>query len=137
MARKAGIGRAEMDILRFIANNPPATVRAVADHIAETKGQTRTTALNVMERLREKGLLIREKADDGVFRYAPAESKAQMFEGIVRNFVDEALGGSLQPFVAYLARAPKKQISDADLADLKRLVSELEAEKLQEEGGIE
>ena len=131
MTRKAGVGRAEMDILRWIADNAPATVRQTADHLAETKGQTRTTALNVMERLREKGYLVREQ-NDGVYQYSPAQPKASLFEGLVRDFVDEALGGSLQPFVAYLAREPR-QVSDSDLQELKKLVESLEAERGKKE----
>ena len=131
MTRKAGVGRAEMDILRWIADNAPATVRQTADHLAETKGQTRTTALNVMERLREKGYLVREQ-NDGVYQYSPAQPKASLFEGLVRDFVDQALGGSLQPFVAYLAREPR-QVSDSDLQELKKLVESLEAERAKEE----
>ena len=130
MARKTGIGRAEMDILRFIGNHHPATVRQVADYLAEAKGQTRTTALNVMERLREKGHLAREKGEDGVYRYLPSVPKAQLMESLVRDFVNEALGGSLQPFVAYLAQTPK-QISDAEIDTLKRLVQTLEAQKAE------
>ncbi len=61
------IGRAEMDILRYITDHHPVTVRQVADHVSETKGLVRTTVLNVMERLRQKGYLARKKAD-GVFQ---------------------------------------------------------------------
>ena len=131
MTRKAGVGRAEMDILRWIADNAPTTVRQVADYLAEAKGQTRTTALNVMERLREKGYLVREQ-NDGVYQYSPAQPKASLFEGLVSDFVDQALGGSLQPFVAYLAREPR-QVSDSDLQELKKLVESLEAERGKEE----
>ena len=131
MTRKAGVGRAEMDILRWIADNAPATVRQTADHLAETKGQTRTTALNVMERLREKGYLVRALTA-GVYQYSPSQPKARLFEGLVSDFVDQALGGSLQPFVAYLARE-SRQVSDSDLQELKKLVESLEAERGKEE----
>src|SRR5687767_2968797 len=42
---RPNIGHAEMDVLRFVAEHHPVTVRDVADHVAETKGHTRTTAL--------------------------------------------------------------------------------------------
>lgn len=131
MARKAGIGHAEMDILRFITKQKTATIREVGEFLAETKGHTRTTALNLMERLREKGHLSREKGEDGIYRYAPSVPKSQLLEGLVRDFVQDALEGSLQPFMAFLARQPE-QVSDADLAEMKQLVQVLE-EKRQEE----
>ena len=65
------IGRAEMEILRYISDHHPVSVREVADHVCASKGQVRTTALNVMERLREKGYLKRRKAN-GIFQYSPA-----------------------------------------------------------------
>src|SRR5437870_3996227 len=60
MRRKEKTGQAQLEILRYIQDHHPVTVRQVADHVAEARGLTRTTALNVMERLREKGYLTRE-----------------------------------------------------------------------------
>jgi predicted transcriptional regulator len=121
-----------MDVLRYVAEHSAVTVRDVANFLAETKGHTRTTALNVMERLREKGYLIRERSSDGdAYRYATMVPKTQLFADLVQDFVKESLGGSLQPFVAYLAREPEN-VSDADLAELKRLVGELEGQRGEE-----
>lgn len=124
MARKASVGRAESEVLRYVADRSPATVREVADHFAETKGLTKTTILNVMERLREKGFLIREPGEGG-FRYSPAQPKGKMMRDLVKDFVDEMLGGSLEPFTAYLADKPR--IDDAELARLKEVIAQLEA----------
>jgi len=128
MGRKAGIGKAEMEVLHFIADRQSATVREVADYLAETKGHTRTTALNIMERLREKGHLAREKGEGGVYRYSPSIPRAQLLEGLVRDFVHEALGGSLHPFMAYLSRRPER-VSDADLEEMRQLVCALEEQR--------
>jgi predicted transcriptional regulator len=120
-----------MDVLRYIADHHPTTVREVADFLAEAKGHTRTTALNVMERLREKGFLTRDKSENGLYQYAPSVPKAQLLQGLVRDFVDDALGGSLQPFVAYLAQEAE-QVSDEDLDDLKRLVQALDQKRKED-----
>ena len=131
MGRKpgAGIGRAEMEILRYIAEHQPVTVREVADFLAQTKGQTRTTALNMMERLREKGHLVREKTD-GIFQYRPSIPKEDLMRGVVRDFVRESLGGTVQPFVAYLAE--EATVTEGELDELKRLVAALEKRKEEE-----
>jgi predicted transcriptional regulator len=123
-----------MEILRFIAEHSPVTVREVADFLARTKGQTRTTALNVMERLREKGHLVREKPN-GIFRYRPSLPREDMMRGVVRDFVRESLGGTVQPFVAYLAE--EATVNNDDLEELKRLVAALEQRKENETGGQE
>ena len=122
MAEPEKIGRAQLDVLRFVQDHHPATVRQVAEYLAETRGLTRTTALNVMERLREKGHLVREHVD-GVYRYSPAQPKPQFLRALVRDFVDQALGGSLEPFVAYLAE--EVQLSEAELDRLQQKVREL------------
>src|SRR5687767_14858371 len=123
MAEQRNIGAAELEVLHFIQDHHPVTVRDVADHFGETKGQVRTTLLNVMERLRKKGFLTRKKAG-GVFQYAPRVAKAELLSRLVRDFVDRTLGGSVAPFMAYLVR--DANLSEADLRELKHIVQELE-----------
>ncbi len=103
MDKKPSIGRAEVEVLRFIADKGGASVTEVGDHLAETKGQTRNTALNMMERLRQKGFLERVKKE-GVFRYTPSETKGTLFESFVDDFVNSVLGGSVAPLVASSTR---------------------------------
>ena len=122
MARKPGIGQAESEILRFIADQQSVTVNDVADHISKTKDQSRNTVMTVMERLRSKGFLERTKSD-GVYRYSPVASKATVMEGIVQNFVEGVLGGSVSPLVAYLTN--RVDVDEAELAELRRLVEKL------------
>ncbi len=129
MGRKPNLGRAEAEVLRYVADHCPITVREAADHFAATKGHTKTTTLNVMERLREKGFLVRESVD-GLYRYSPAQPTAGMLRDLVRDFVDEMLGGSLEPFAAYLAEKP--QVSEAEVARLRETIALLEIESLKD-----
>lgn len=123
MGRKPTIGRAESDVLRFIADKGSATVSEVGDYLAETKGQTRNTALNMMERLRTKGFLERKKSE-GVFKYFPSETKGVLFESFVEEFVETVLGGSVAPLVAYLGN--HAEVDEQQLEALKKLVKSLE-----------
>jgi len=126
MPRPRTIGRAELEILNYIHDHHPASVRQVAEHVSATKGHTRTTVLNVMARLSRKGYLSRRRID-GVYQYSPRVPKADLLRRLVGEFVDKALGGSLSPFVAYLGRDAK--LSDDDLRELKRLVADLERQQ--------
>src|SRR5688500_7033169 len=101
MKGSPNIGRAELEVLRYVAEHHPVSVREVAAHAAKTRGHVRTTVLNVMERLRKKGYLNRRKID-GIFRYAPSVPKSDLFRNLVRDFVEKTLGGSVSPFMAYL-----------------------------------
>lgn len=120
------VGRAEMDILRYILDHHPVTVRSVSDFVAETKGHTRTTVLNVMERLRQKGYLKRDLVD-GVYNYSPTAPKSQMQLSLVKDFVNLSLGGSLRPFMVYLTE--QAEVSDQEIDELKELVSDLESRR--------
>ena len=124
MARRGGIGQAELEVLKYIQDHHPVTVRQVADHVYATKGHTRTTVLNVMTRLARKGYLARRKAG-GVYTYSPRVGKADLLRTLVGDFVSRALGGSLSPFVAYLAQDAR--LTDEDLAQLRDLVRTLDA----------
>jgi predicted transcriptional regulator len=123
MKKKPSIGRSESEVLRFIVEQSSASVTEVGDHLATTKGQTRNTALNMMERLRQKGFLIRTKVD-GVYRYSATEAKGRMYEGFVADFVDGILGGSVAPLVAYLGN--QTEVDDKQLEALRELVRNLE-----------
>lgn len=124
MTPQKNIGRAELEILHYITDHHPVTVRQVAEHFAATKGHVRTTVLNVMERLRKKGFLKRKK-DDGFFQYSPRLLKAALLHRLVRDFVQRALGGSLAPFVSYLL--DDASLTADELAQLKQLVRELDS----------
>lgn len=121
-----GIGQAELEILGFIQDHYPATVRQVADHLAESRGLVRTTALNVMNRLVLKGFLVRKKAD-GVFVYSPKVGRGTLIKNLIKDFISKTLGGSVSPFVAYLADDAK--LSEEELAQLRELVDNLEQRK--------
>jgi len=130
MPKRRGIGQAELEILNYIHDHHPVTVRQVADHVAATKGHTRTTVLNVMTRLVNKGYLARRRgpvgADGrGVYTYSPRVARAELLRTLVGDFVARALGGSMSPFVAYLAQ--DASLTDEDVAELRRVVSQLES----------
>ena len=122
MRKAQNIGRAELEILQYVQERRPVTVREVADHFARTKGHVRTTILNVMERLRKKGHLSRRKID-GVFHDQPCVAKAELLRTLVRDFVERTLGGSLTPFVAYMINDAK--VSEEEFRELKQLVRTL------------
>ncbi len=120
------IGREEMQVLRYVAEQQPVSVRDVADQLAITSGKARTTVLTVMERLRAKGYLVRRKKG-GIYRYSPKRSQADVLRSLVADFVRQALGGSVSPFVAYLAE--DANLDDEQVQELGRVVADLEARR--------
>ena len=120
--KKPPLGEQELEVLRYVADNAPIAVREVAEQFGEPRKLARTTILTMMERLRKKGFLLRRK-EGSVFEYSPAHPKSAVLHDLVQNFVEKTLGGSLSPFVAYLAEA--KGLSAEEIAELKKLVDKM------------
>jgi len=123
------LGEQELEVLQFVSEHAPVTAREVVVGFGEERSLARTTVLTVIERLRKKGYLTRKRRE-GAFRYSPCVPQAQLLQNLVSRFVERTLGGSVSPVVAYLADA--KRMSEADLAELEKLVNELKAEKESE-----
>lgn len=118
---KARMSPAELPVWRYIADHQPIAVRQIAAHFFETTGQARTTVLTVVERLRKKGYLSRCKIR-GVNHYAISDSKGAIQQSLIHEFVENALGGSLGPFIDYMTQS--KSLSEDELQALKEMIDE-------------
>lgn len=124
--KQKGITPAEVAILHYILAHQPVTVRQVADHMAETHGQARTTVLTHMERLRQRHILERTEVD-GVNHYRAVRPPAELLTGLVRDFVEQILGGAVSPLVTYLTQ--RKDLTDAEIETLESVVTRIEKEE--------
>jgi len=124
------IGDQELALLKHVAEARGATVGEVADSFGAARGLARSTVLTMMERLRHKGHLGRRQVD-GVYRYFPRASAVELLREKIRGFVEQTLGGSVSPFVAYLSE--EAELSDEELSELEDLVARLKGR--QQEAG--
>ncbi|RYG53981.1 BlaI/MecI/CopY family transcriptional regulator [bacterium] len=119
------LGEQESALLAWIAANAPATVAQVVAGWGEPNGLARTTVTTMLDRLRAKGYLRRDKR--GVrFTWSPQERHETQMKGVIGRFVERTLGGSLDPFVAYLGDA---KLSDEQKEQLRALVERLDGEE--------
>lgn len=123
---RPSLGEQELAVLRFIADHGPVPAREVVEKFAAEQELARSTILTKMERLRKKGYLTRRRRQ-GIYYYSPRVPKAEVLQGLVRQFVEKTLGGSVSPVVVYLAGV--EEISDADIVELQRLARKLEAKQ--------
>jgi len=90
--------------------------KAVHEHINRSRPVALTTVLTVMERLRKKGLLKKEKTG-GVFIFEAAMTKDEFARSVstrlFKDILDISTGSAAASFVDALA--------DVDPAELKRL----------------
>lgn len=120
------LGAVQLEILQYIADHEPIRVSDVAEYFAKTAGKARTTILTVMEKLREKGYLTRRKRE-GAYQYSVRQRQSDVLAGVVQRFVEKSLGGSVSPFIAWLADS--RELTGDELAKLKELVEDHEARR--------
>jgi predicted transcriptional regulator len=123
------LGDQELEVLTYISSQAPVTAREVAEKFAEDRNLARTTILTVIERLRKKGYLTRRRRE-GVYEYVPRVAQSEVMNGMVRQFIQRTLGGSVSPVVAYLSQS--REISETELDELQALVDQLKREKRDE-----
>lgn len=129
---RSSLGTRELEVLNYISEHAPISVGEVAEQFGAPLGLARTTVLVMMERLRQKGFLVRKKAPDRrAYQYMPRQEQAEVMRGVIRDFVDRTLRGSVSPFVAYLAEVD--DLTEAEIAELQRLVQQLQNRKKDEE----
>lgn len=128
-----GIGEKELALLRWLAERPGgASVGEAAEAYGSDAGLARSTVQTMLERLHAKGHLKRRR-QEGVYRYAPSQPAGELLRGLVRSFVAGPLGGSLSPFVAYLAEVERDALDPDELAALERAVERLQGTRTTEE----
>jgi predicted transcriptional regulator len=116
------LGQAELEILRIVQDHQPVTVGDVARQVADDNGKARTTVATMVARLLAKGFLTRKKVD-GKFRYSAKMNETELHRGLVQRFVENTLGGSLSPFVAYLVEKPN--LSNEEIERLQQLLDDI------------
>ncbi len=123
------LGAQELELIRLISNSQtPLSAREIVKLFGESHGLARTTILTMLDRLRKKGFLVRT-VKEGIYHYESQVSKGEFLQGIIRNFVEKSLEGSVSPFVAYLTQ--EAEISETDLAELKQLVADLDKSRTE------
>ena len=116
---------AELAILQVLWDRGPSTVRDVHEALSERQTGY-TTVLKLMQIMAEKGLVVRDESQKThVYRVAASEERTQ--KQLVGDLLDRAFGGSMQKLVMQALKS--KKASEAELAELRRLLDELERGK--------
>lgn len=123
--QRQSLGDQELALLRYVSSVRPSSAGEVSIGFGEPNGLARSTVETVLERLRKKGFLKRTRIE-GVFRYEATTPSQELLGGLVEQFVEKTLDGSLVPLVTYFSK--KNRLSDEELAELERLVRKLEGE---------
>lgn len=127
MTKMPSLGEQEMDLLRFINENPGVAVREVVCHFEKEKGFARTTVTTMMERLRKKGYITRTKAN-GIYIYSSKHKAEVVITNKITDFIEKTLGGSVSPLLTYFSST---KLSSDEIKELKILASKLNKKRGQ------
>lgn len=120
------MGELELQVLRLVWREQPCTERRVTELVQADRPVARTTVLKTIQRLEEKGLLVREEgADRGPIRYRASVEERSVLPALIRRFVERVLGGSDAPLAAYLADAGHERLSAKDLEALRAIARKI------------
>ena len=113
----------ELEVLRFLWENGPSTVKQAHEAVNKTKPVGYTTTLKVMQVMHERGLLVR---DDSKYRhiYTPALPEEKTQGQLLTDFLDKAFSGSAEKLVMQLLSA--KKLSAKERSKIRKMINETE-----------
>ena len=110
---------AQLELMQIVWEKGDATVTDVWESLPANRRVVRTTVMNVLARLAEKGwLTCRMERNERVYRAAVAQNEA--VTGLLTRLLDTAFHGSTANMVMALVDA--RGISDADAKRLRTII---------------
>ena len=134
MARKTAVNPegdltpAQHELLAVAWDGPTEgmTVAEIWQAVADRRGVTRTTVLNLVDRLEKRGWLERESVG-GVYRYRPTLDRATAEARLAAGFMAGFFGGSPTQLVQSLLGS--EDVSVADIDRLQKVLTEAKRRK--------
>lgn len=118
---------AQHEIIEIVwnAETDGATVTAIWEAVASRRNVTRTTVLNLVDRLEKRGWLKRRKMKGG-YRYFAVVDRDTTARIVAEEFVDEFFGGSASHLVMSLLGS--KRLGPDEVERLRRLLDSARSE---------
>jgi predicted transcriptional regulator len=115
----------ELQILRVLWESGPSTVRSIHKKLAAEKGTNYSTTVKMLSVMLEKGLVKRDESSrPHVYRSVAPQRTTQ--QRMLRELIQKAYDGSAVSLV--LQALASRRASKAELAEIRRLLDELEGE---------
>jgi predicted transcriptional regulator len=122
--RKPAVSDAELEVLKVLWATGPGTVRDVEANMSRRRRKLAyNTILTLLSRLRDKGY-VRQDRSGSAHIFRPIVSRDQLITHGLAALADRVCDGTTSPLVHALV---KGQLSPAEIADLRRLLNDLEA----------
>jgi BlaI family penicillinase repressor len=134
-AARPRISDAESQVMAVVWNGADAGrggagVEEILHVVGIANGWSETTARTLIHRLMRKGVLTSERRN-GLALYTPRMTRDDWLSEESQGFLDRLFGGQVAPLVAHFVR--RRAMTPDDVARLRRLVADLDAEAAQED----
>ncbi len=125
--RESDLGAAELEVLKALWDNGPATVRQVLNHLHDQGRQVAyTTVLTFLSRLEQKRFVESDKSDQA-YVYRPVVSRQKVTATRLRSVIEQLYDGAAAPMVLQLMR--EENFSADEIAELQNLIDQLDAKR--------
>lgn len=125
MRKTISITEAETAVMEILWVNSPAGTEEVIVALARGHEWHESTVKTLVSRLVKKGA-IRVTKDGRRHQYSPVLTRDEWLSDESTGLLDRMFGGRVAPLVAHFSR--QRKLSRRDIADLKRLILELDDE---------
>jgi len=123
---KPGPSNLEMQVLALLWEHGPLSARAVLDRMRDGKPRAYTTILSVLQVMEKKGL-VKHEEDGNRHVYLPRVERQKVLKPLLSGLVKTILGGRPSTAMQHLLEA--SEVSAEDLAEMRKLLANYEAEK--------
>jgi BlaI family transcriptional regulator, penicillinase repressor len=130
MVDRPSLSKGEMAVARALWEVGPATVRQVHEKVERNEPMSFVTVQTYLRRLEAKGH-ANSRLDGRVRIYSGRSRPGTVIRSTVNELVDRLFGGDSLPLVRHLIE--ERGIDESGLAELRELISRLEAEKAPSE----
>jgi predicted transcriptional regulator len=117
---------AELAVLRVLWDRGPSSVREIHQTLAGRKDTVYTTTLKIVQKMHEKGLVVRDDSRRSHV-FAAAFKAEQTQRQLLRDLVDRAFAGATSRLV--VRALEEKRVSPAELAEIRGILDQLAAAK--------
>lgn len=117
------ISTAESKIMEALWRQSPRTADDIVAEVAAPQGWTEATVKSLINRLLTKGVIEAEQSGRR-YLYRPRVDRLAYVSQESRGLLDRLFDGRIAPLVSHFSKTD--QLSPDDIAELKRLISELE-----------
>ena len=117
------VSEAESTVMEVLWQRHPLSAEDIVAELAEASGWAAPTIKTLINRLLNKGAIRAEK-DGRRYLYSPVLARESWIGQQSEGMLERLFGGRVAPLVAHFSERGK--LSAADIAELKRLIAELD-----------